>query len=433
MVASQQQAPARGRYSNGQPYRIARGRHAPRTRLEDTGWVAPSIVSGYPTSQQFLRAVVDEMRLRCYRPNTLSTYASALRRFLRWFGQPPHRATSNDVREYLLFLIDAGRDGSSVSGNLSALRTAFDKFCGRDVTFGLVTPRRPKRLPVVLSEPEVRRLLDAAPRLRDKLVLGLMYASGLRVSEVCRLQWRDLDFDREVIRVRQAKGQRDRQVILPNLFRELLARIGSQLQPGDFLFPGQNAGRHLSPRTAQRIMQRAVRAAGIAKRATPHSLRHTFATHAFEQGCDIRRLQKLLGHVHLDTTTIYVKVARPCDSRQMTSPLDRLSAPSPTPDSRRPSIGRLKIHLHPEPSVDGLRQAQASLLIDDGRSPVELTGIRLREARRGWVTIELPQLDAWDPCLRRLPAAHRERIEEPAFFELLQRELPRRLLAQVPG
>ena len=169
-----------------------------------------------------------------------------------------------------------------------------------------------------------------------------------------------------------------------------------------------------------------MRVAGIDKRATPHSLRHSFATHAFEQGCDIRRIQKQLGHVHLETTTIYVKVARPRSSERMTSPLDRLSK---AVAQQRPSIGKLRILLQPEPSVNGLRQALASVIINPGPSQVELGGIQVCEARRGWVTLGVPALEQWEPLLCRLSAEQRERIEEAEFFELLQRELPRRLLA----
>ncbi|MCH7728556.1 MAG: tyrosine-type recombinase/integrase [Planctomycetes bacterium] len=415
-----------GVYSNGQPYRQARGRNAPRLNVEDRACATPSVIQGFPTAQQFVRTIIEELRLRFYRPKTRKSYEGALRRFLRWYGQPPHRATRDDVRHFLLFLVDAGAGSSWVSVHLAALRTAFDKFCGRDVTWGLMTPRKPKRLPIVLSEQEVSRLLDAAPRIHDTMLLGLMYASGLRVGEVVRLRWRDLDFDREVINVWQGKGRRDRQVILPNLFRDLLKRMGDRCEPCEFVFPGQRKGRHLSPRTAQRIMERAMRVAGIGKRATPHSLRHSFATHAFEQGCDIRRIQKQLGHVHLETTTIYIKVARPRSSERMTSPLDRLSK---VVAQQRPSIGKVRILLQSEPSVNGLRQAQASVIINPGPSQVELDGIQVCEARRGWVTLGVPALEQWEPLLRRLSAEQRERIEEAGFFELLQRELPRRLLA----
>jgi len=111
--------------------------------------------------------------------------------------------------------VDGGASSSWVSIHLSALRTVFDKMCGLNCTLGLMTPRRPKRLPVVLSTDEVSRLLQAAPSLRDKLLLGLMYATGLRVSEVVRLRWHDIDFDRRAIRVWQGKGRKDRDVMLP--------------------------------------------------------------------------------------------------------------------------------------------------------------------------------------------------------------------------
>ncbi|MDH3716506.1 MAG: tyrosine-type recombinase/integrase [Planctomycetota bacterium] len=434
--ASQQ----RHTYNNGQPYRVARGRDAPRSGVEDRARRGAMVIRGRPTAEQFIQTIVDELRLRFYRRKTVSNYKAALQGFLRWFGRPPNQVTRDDVRHFLLFLVDAGVGSSWVSVNLSAIRTAFDKFCGRDVTWGLATPRKPKRLPLVLSEKEVRRLLDAAPRIHDKLLLGLMYASGLRVSEVSRLRWRDVDFDRRVINVWQGKGQRDRQVILPQLFRALMTNLSTQAQPEDFLFTGQRKGRHLSPRTAQRIMERAVRAAGIGKRATPHSLRHSFATHAFEQGCDIRRLQKQLGHVHLETTTIYVKVARPSDPDKMTSPLDRLAQSSTTladsslsTASSQRAVGTLRIKMLPKPATAGLRRADASLLINPGPRQVELAGICVREARPGWVTLDLPSLEKWESSLSRLTVGHRERIEDPAFFELLQRELPRRLLALPSG
>ena len=174
-------------------------------------------------------------------------------------------------------------------------------------------------------------LLEAATSLRDKLLLGLMYATGLRISEVVRLRWRDIDFDRNSIFVRQGKGRSDRMVVLPESYRTLFRELSAKHDKEDHLFPGQRKGRYMSPRTVQRIMQRTLEIAGINKRATPHSLRHSFATHSFEDGHDIRRIQKLLGHARLETTTIYVKVAQPSDPSAFTSPIDRL----PSTDNTR--------------------------------------------------------------------------------------------------
>ena len=231
-----------GTYNNGQPYIPARGRYAPRERVED--YLAPShavidLPRQKPTAADFVRVIVREMKIRFYSQKTIKTYRNDLARLLRWFGNPPHLLTREDVRCYLEFLVDAGASASQVGNHLSAIRAAFDKMCGYAVTLGLQSPRRGKRLPVVLSAEEVTRLLQAAPSLRDKLLLGLMYATGMRVSEVCRLKWRDLDFDRRVVNIWEGKGRTDRQVMLPVSFEPLLRELSKTFQPGDYLFPGE--------------------------------------------------------------------------------------------------------------------------------------------------------------------------------------------------
>lgn len=175
-------------YCSGKPYAPARGRYAPRIGVEDRLRATAPVVEGCPTAGEFLRMIVRELKIRFYQAKTIKNYRNALRSFLHWYGGPPHRMTREDVREFLLYLVDAGVGSSWVSMHLSAIRTAFDKMCHRQVTLGLATPRRPKRLPVVLSVEEVQRLLEATPTLRDKLLLGLMYATGMRVSEVVRLR-----------------------------------------------------------------------------------------------------------------------------------------------------------------------------------------------------------------------------------------------------
>jgi site-specific recombinase XerD len=416
-------------YPNGQPDAVARGRYAPRFGLQDRLELSAPVVQGCPTAGEFLKQIEREMRIRFYQPKTIRSYRSALRSFLRWFGSDPHKVTREDVREYLLYLVDAGAGSSHVSINLSAIRTAFDKMCFRQITLGLATPRRPKRLPVVLSVEEVKRVLQAAPRLRDKLLLGLMYATGMRVSEVVRLRFRDLDHDRRVINVWQGKGRSDRQVMLPKTFAPLLKHMVDASDGDEFLFPGRRAGRHLSPRTAQRVMERATKIAQIKKRATPHSLRHSFAAHTFENGCDIRYIQKLLGHVHLETTTIYVRVARPADNQHVVSPLDVMQRSEPRPVAARQAVGRFQIHLQRQsPTADSLRTAKVTLSMMSDERTVYLTGTVAREVRPGWVTLQIPPLEKWESSLSWLTPAQRERIESPEFFAILQREIPDRLL-----
>ena len=433
-------------YNSGQPYRAARGRYAPRSRVEDQLQSSAPVVEGRPTAGEFLRKIVRELRIRFYQPQTIKNYRNALRSFLRWYGGPPHRVTREDVREFLLYLVDAGAGSSWVSTHLSAIRTAFDKMCHRQVTSGLATPRRPKKLPVVLSVQEVQRLLEAAPTLRDKLLLGLMYATGMRVSEVVRLRWRDIDFDRRLVNVWQGKGRSDRQVMLPETFEPLLRHLSERFTGDDYIFPAekatagaqpQAARRHLSPRTAERVMERAVRIAGIKKKATPHTLRHSFVCHTYEYTCDLRKIQQILGHVHLETTTIYVRVAKPTDGQAVTSPLDVMTRNQATraqsDRAKMPSIGRLRIHLKPESNgKPGARKAKVTLSIKTDASPVYLTGIVATEVRRGWVNLQIPPLEQWEEPMRWLTRVQRERIEEAAFYELLQQEVPKRLLQLAP-
>ncbi len=420
-------------HANLVPYSLARGRYAPRSPLEDKLAASPAVVDlgiEQPTPREFLERIVREMKIRFYQSKTIKTYRNALRAFLRWFGELPHKLLREDVRCYLEILVDGGASSSWVGIHLSAIRTAFDKMCGRNITLGLATPRRPKRLPVILSSNEVIRVLQAAPTLRDKLVLGMMYATGVRVSEVVRLRWRDIDFDRRRVNVWQGKGRTDRHVMLPLSFEPLLRRVSESFEPEDYVFPGLNAGRHMSPRTAARIMERAVKIAGIGKRATPHSMRHAFATHLLENGTDVRFIQKLLGHVRLETTTIYTKVAviRQC---QTESPLDTLTGKrrDRVENPARPSVGRLCIELTTNKEPEGKPAiAEATITIQSDTRPIQLRGIVVRQPRQGWVSLDIPPLEDWEAALRWVTPAQRARIESPEFYELLQKHITHRFL-----
>jgi hypothetical protein len=294
-----------------------------------------------------------------------------------------------------------------------------------------VTPRRASRLPVVLARDEVARLLQAAPSLRDKLLLGLLYATGMRVGEVVRLRARDLDPARGFIRVVDGKGRKDRDVMLPASFGPLLLRFQAQAAPEAFLFSATAApDAHMVVRSAQRAMARALALAGITKNATCHSLRHAFATHLLEAGTDIRFIQKLLGHLQLETTTLYTRLAvlRPQSAR---SPLDTLVN---TPAGPRelsvaatppPPVGRFSLKLDVVTESTGRPSGLATLVLR-GPPDVALGGIRVVEQRPGFVSIELPTLETWDAALARVPADVRARLEEPAFYARLQGALSER-------
>jgi site-specific recombinase XerD len=185
--------------------------------------------------------------------------------------------------------------------------------------------KKPKVLPAVLSREEVARLFAVVADVRHQLLLQTAYAAGLRVSEVVRLQAGDIDAPRMVLHIRAAKGGKDRLVPLSALLLQRLRAYWREHRPGRWLFPGQMPNSHLSIGQVQRICRQAVRAAGITKKASMHTLRHSYATHLLEAGTDLATLQKLLGHNQLSTTLRYTHIQEP-HLQQVRSPLDTLPA-----------------------------------------------------------------------------------------------------------
>ena len=184
-------------------------------------------------------------------------------------------------------------------------------------------------MPAVLSQDEVARLIEAAPSLKYRAALSVAYGAGLRVSEIARLKVSDIDSGRMTLRVERGKGQRERYVMLSRQLLALLREWWRAARPPVWLFPGQNPINPVTERQINRAMQVAAKAAGISKRVSPHTLRHSFATHLLEQGADIRVIQVLLGHAKLETTAIYTRVAV-STIRDVESPLERLNLAGPS-------------------------------------------------------------------------------------------------------
>jgi site-specific recombinase XerD len=203
---------------------------------------------------------------------------------------------------------------------LSAIRFFFNNVMKKSLSQDTCRPRQDKRLPGVLSKEEVLRLLDKEQNPKHRLLLMLTYSSGLRVSEVVALKKEHIDFGRKTLIVNGAKGRKDRITLLADRAAAFLREYCGHNNVKDWLFPGQDKG-HLRIRTAQSIFEKAVRNAGIEKKVSIHSLRHTFATHLLESGTDIRYIQSLLGHSSLRTTERYAHVARQSILR-IQSPLD---------------------------------------------------------------------------------------------------------------
>jgi site-specific recombinase XerD len=280
------------------------------------------------------RRMIEDMRLKNLSPGTIEAYASRVATFARHFGRSPQDLGRDDVRAYLLHLIQKKKVSWSVyNQTLAALRFLYEVTLGRkDVLERIPFPKQPRRLPVVLSLDEVARFFAAVVGIRHRAILMTAYAAGLRLSEVTGLRVEDIDSKRMVIRVRQAKGRKDRYVMLSPRLLTLLREYWKAARPTEWLFPGDAPGQPISGKAVYMVCVQAARTAGLGKHVTVHTLRHSFATHLLEAGTDLRTIQVLLGHRKLETTAVYIHVS-PATVQATCSPLDRLG---PLPGEPRP-------------------------------------------------------------------------------------------------
>ena len=271
------------------------------------------------------RRMIEDMTIRKFAPKTQHDYLQRVKNFTAYLGRSPDTASSEDVRRYQLHLTARGVGVPTVNQTVSTLRFFFKVTLARpDLVERTAFVREPRKLPVVLSPEEVVRLLDAAPSLKYKAALSVAYGAGLRASEVVALKVSDIVSQRMVIRVEQGKGRKDRYVMLSPHLLDLLRAWWKLARPQGWLFPGQNRLNPLTTRQLNRACHAAADRAGINKRVSLHTLRHSFATHLLEQNIDIRVIQVLLGHAKLDTTALYTRVATKT-IQQVMSPLDRIT------------------------------------------------------------------------------------------------------------
>jgi site-specific recombinase XerD len=276
------------------------------------------------------RRMIDDMTIRGFTPGTQRGYIRAVEDFTAFLGRSPDQSDAEDLRRYQLHLRHRGLSAGGMNRSVSALRFFFTVTLGRGaLAEALTSVREPRKLPVVLSPEEVARLLDAAPGLKYEAALSVAYGAGLRASEVVSLKIADIDSDRMIIRVEQGKGRKDRYVMLSPQLLHLLRAYWAASRPQGWLFPGQNPINPLTTRQLGRACHAATEAAGIDKRVSLHTLRHSFATHLLEQKVDVRVIQLLLGHKKLETTALYAQVATRT-LRQVKSPLDHLARRPPT-------------------------------------------------------------------------------------------------------
>ncbi len=276
-----------------------------------------------------LDAVRDALLVRGYSPRTRKVYLGHLRRFLLWCGDggAPKIPTEPDreCQAYLVHLVEERRVSRSCHNQVvSALRFFFESVLERPaLALRVPRPRKELHLPEVLSPGEVARMLARARNPKHRAILMLLYSAGLRVGEVVRLRPPDLDAERGILRVRKGKGGKDRCTLLARKALQAVDVYLAAFPTEGWLFPGAKPGRHLTTRSVQRVVRDAARAAGIHKKVTAHTLRHSFATHLLERGTNLRLIQELLGHQSARTTQVYTHVAT-TDLEAVRSPLDDL-------------------------------------------------------------------------------------------------------------
>lgn len=268
-----------------------------------------------------LEKLQTEIKLRGFSPETLKAYVRFNTIFLEFIKKPELAVTQDDIKLFLAHLIsDKGHSSTTISLAKSALKYYYDEVLHRNIV-NFKAPKVKRMLPVVLTKEEIKSLLDAAPTIKTKLIMMLLYSSGLRVSELTNLKVRDLELDQRLGWVRRGKGGKDRMFILSNvLVEELRSYLKNESITG-FLFG--NDGQKMTARNIQKLIKYSAYKAGIDKKISPHKLRHSFATHLLENGTDIRIIQELLGHSNLQTTQIYTQISSE-QKRRVVSPLDVL-------------------------------------------------------------------------------------------------------------
>jgi site-specific recombinase XerD len=273
--------------------------------------------------------MLEDMGIRNFAQHTQRCYVNQVAAFARHFGRSPEELGPEEVRAWQVHLIEQRKLApDSIQVAVAALRFLYQVTLHRNwAASDIPMPKKPFRLPVVLSADEVWTFLESVPGLKYRTVLTTIYAAGLRVSEATRLKVADIDSQRMTLRIDQGKGNKDRYVMLSARLLQVLRDYWKVERPATWLFPGKHPGCPLTAAAVQQICRKAWRVCGIVKPITPHSLRHAFATHLLESGTDVRTIQLLLGHRSLVTTSRYLKVTTTAVCAT-TSPFDVMNAPA---------------------------------------------------------------------------------------------------------
>ena len=278
-----------------------------------------------PRVSPLRRRMIEDMTVRNLSPATQRSYLHAVAKFSRYFSRLPDRLDIEDVRAFQVFLVSQKISWPALNQTVCALRFFYGVTLNRpEIPERIAYAREPRKLPVILSADEVVRFLEAVPSLKTRTALTTAYAAGLRASEAVSLKVADIDSSRMLIQVRHGKGAKDRTVMLSPQLLAILRTYWRLARPREWLFPGRDESKPIDVQVLHAACRSATKAAGLAKRVTVHTLRHSFATHLLESGVDIRIIQVLLGHNSLSTTARYTQVATTTIAKTR-SPIDRLA------------------------------------------------------------------------------------------------------------
>lgn len=294
-----------------------------REKLEASGFVCPL----KEQENELVLKMIQFLQLKNYSFKTIKAYKSAVKQFLLHFRECPKIVPSkSQIESYLLDLaVKQKLSPSYINQIINAINCLLENILHFPIQkYQLPRPQKPKQLPSVLSIEEIKRILLAIENTKHQLMIKMIYSAGLRVSELVALKVKDIDFSRNLLIIRQAKGQKDRQTLLSKSVVQLLRKYLDThiLSSEDYLFCGQTKAQY-STRSIQSFFSNALKKAQITKSASVHTLRHSFATHLLEEGTDLRIIQTLLGHGSIKTTEIYTHVSTH-KIQHIKSPLDRL-------------------------------------------------------------------------------------------------------------
>lgn len=275
-------------------------------------------------NKQLIKKFKNELNIQGYSQKTISTYGMYMTLFSEFSKKELLNITSEDVIDYLAFLKSEKKlENSTLNLILSAIKHFFNVFLKRELDLNIKLPKKANKIPVVLTSSEIIKLIESIDMKRNRLIVGFIYSTGVRVSECMSMKIKELDFEEYTGKVVSGKGNKDRIIILSKKWvKDYKEYLANRKIDSEYLFCGKN-GKPLSVDTVQKFLKKASEKAGIKKNVSPHTLRHSFATSLLENDVNIRYIQQLLGHSNLNTTQIYTKV-NTNKLKVIKNPLDQL-------------------------------------------------------------------------------------------------------------